>query len=140
MTAVTQSRALRNDSRVSAKPIPSGLTTTGAGNAIAVNAAVTSGAGAITAAAAGMITQTGGMFGTPGFLAPESLQGFGYSPPGDLFALGCVLYSALAGASPFGGPDLHRVLLDTVLREPRPLTVAAPEGSLGLFRRFFGKR
>jgi hypothetical protein len=39
-----------------------GLTTTGAGNPIAVNAAVATGTGAIAAAAGGAITQTGGRF------------------------------------------------------------------------------
>ncbi|RMG93409.1 MAG: serine/threonine protein kinase, partial [Deltaproteobacteria bacterium] len=42
--------------------------------------------------------------GTPGYLAPEVLAGGG-GPASDLFALGSVVYAALAGAPPFRRPE-----------------------------------
>ncbi|KAI9023892.1 kinase-like domain-containing protein [Hyaloraphidium curvatum] len=39
--------------------------------------------------------------GTPLYLAPEILRGLPYGPPADLWALGCLVYSMLAGVPPF---------------------------------------
>jgi serine/threonine protein kinase len=39
--------------------------------------------------------------GTPGYLAPESISSFQYSPKSDLWQAGCVLYSLLSGMPAF---------------------------------------
>ncbi|MBZ0114678.1 MAG: serine/threonine protein kinase [Thermoanaerobaculia bacterium] len=57
--------------------------------------------------------------GTPGYIAPEALHGQGYSPQGDLFALGVVLYQATTGHRPFVGETVREILLDTANREPK---------------------
>jgi serine/threonine-protein kinase len=58
-------------------------------------------------------------FGTPGYIAPETIEGAPASPSGDLYALGVVLYNTITGAMPWNarGADL----LAAALREP-PIT------------------
>lgn len=53
------------------------------------------------------LTHTGGILGTPLYTAPEQIAGDGAGPRSDVYALGCVLYTALAGTPPFeaGGND-----------------------------------
>jgi len=61
----------------------------------------------------------GKVFGTPGFLAPEALQGLPIDHRSDLFALGVVLYRALSGRYPVRGTSYRELVLATV-REPAP--------------------
>jgi len=49
------------------------------------------------------LTATGQLLGTPAYLAPERIEGHAASPRSDLWALGVVLYEALAGEKPFTG-------------------------------------
>jgi len=46
------------------------------------------------------------LFGTPGYLPPEALDGEGFDTRGDLFAMGVVLYYAVSGHHPFLGSTL----------------------------------
>ncbi|MEA2467634.1 MAG: hypothetical protein QOJ57_1760 [Thermoleophilaceae bacterium] len=48
------------------------------------------------------LTTTGQWMGTPDYAAPEQIDGDDVSPLTDVYALGCVLFAALAGAPPFG--------------------------------------
>ena len=59
--------------------------------------------------------------GTPGYLAPEALQGEGYGPSSDLFALGIILYEALSGKHPFFGRNLRHTVVNTIVEDPTPL-------------------
>lgn len=59
--------------------------------------------------------------GTPGYLAPEALQGEGYGPSSDLFALGIILYEALSGKHPFFGRNLRHTVINTIVEDPTPL-------------------
>jgi eukaryotic-like serine/threonine-protein kinase len=55
--------------------------------------------------AAGSVTIDGMVLGTPGWMAPEQLAGWPASPPGDVFAWGCLVAFAASGVPPFGkGP------------------------------------
>ena len=60
------------------------------------------------------LTRTGGVVGTPGWIAPEVLGGAPPAPPADLFAWGALVVFAATGRAPFGeGPTdapAHRVL------------------------------
>ncbi|MCU4184896.1 protein kinase [Acidiferrimicrobium sp. IK] len=51
----------------------------------------------------GDLTATGLVIGTAAYLPPERIDGHEASPQGDLYALGVVLYEALAGRKPFTG-------------------------------------
>ncbi len=65
--------------------------------------------------------------GTPGYLAPEALEGGGFTVACDLFAAGIVLYQCLTGRRPFEGPNPRAVLMATVSEEVTPPTVLRPE-------------
>ncbi|MDX1502658.1 MAG: serine/threonine protein kinase [Thermoanaerobaculia bacterium] len=67
------------------------------------------------------------IFGTPGYLPPESLEGEGYRRSGDLYALGVVLYFCLTGRRPFEGGSVRELIRKTLsgkFTRPRRL---APE-------------
>src|SRR4051794_26665258 len=49
------------------------------------------------------LTRTGDVLGTLAYMAPEQAEGRGASPASDLYALGLVLYEALAGVNPIRG-------------------------------------
>ena len=61
------------------------------------------------------------VFGTPGYLPPEALQGQGQGKPGDLFALGVILYECLDGTRPFGGAEVADIMRTTLSGAVRPL-------------------
>jgi serine/threonine-protein kinase len=54
------------------------------------------------------------VFGTPGYLPPETLLGQGYRTSGDLFSLGAVLYVALTGRRPFEGRGVQEIIQHTI--------------------------
>ena len=67
----------------------------------------------------GRITQTGEIFGTPEFMAPEQAVGKAVGPPADVWALGAVLYELLAAEPPFSGTHAPGILYK-VVNEPMP--------------------
>lgn len=67
------------------------------------------------------------VFGTPGYLPPEALQGKGHSQAGDLFALGAVLYFCITGSRPFEGKTVKEVIRKTLFGSARPASELAPE-------------
>jgi serine/threonine protein kinase len=60
--------------------------------------------------------------GTPGYMAPEQILGrrSEICPATDLYALGCILYRALAGRGPFTNENRHQLDFHC-FREPAPL-------------------
>jgi serine/threonine-protein kinase len=68
------------------------------------------------------LTRTGMILGTPGYAAPEQMEGAAVEPTADVFALGCVLYVCLGGRAPFGGANA-RSIADRVILDP-PLHIA----------------
>jgi serine/threonine protein kinase len=62
------------------------------------------------------LTQTGGVMGSPGYMAPELFAGAGPSPASDLWALGATLFHAAEGRAPFQrtttAATLHAIMYD----------------------------
>lgn len=63
----------------------------------------------------------GEVVGTPGFLAPEVVDSGKVSPPAELYALGCVLWTLVMGRPAFAGDDAVQSLLDQLNQELPPL-------------------
>jgi hypothetical protein len=61
----------------------------------------------------------GKVFGTPGFMAPETLQGLPLDSRSDLYAVGVVLFRALTGRYPARGATFQQLIQATV-RDPSP--------------------
>jgi serine/threonine protein kinase len=68
-----------------------------------------------------VLTEPGVVVGTVDYLAPELIQGQPADGASDVYALGCLLYEALAGAPPFGGRPFVQTLVAHVRDEPRDL-------------------
>jgi tetratricopeptide (TPR) repeat protein len=82
--------------------------------------------GLARAAQASRLTMTGSTLGTPAYMAPESTRG-ATGAPADVFALGVLLYEALAGALPFPGENPMALLYMIANEAPRPLGEHRPD-------------
>ncbi len=67
---------------------------------------------------ASMLTQTGTVMGSPGYLSPEQAEGHVVGPPSDIFSLGGVLTFAATGEGPFGAGPTPALMFRVVAREP----------------------
>ncbi|MEV5750809.1 serine/threonine-protein kinase [Actinoallomurus sp. NPDC052308] len=65
------------------------------------------------------LTMTGGVLGTPAFMAPEQWRAGHTDARTDLYAFGATLYALLTGAPPFPGPSVE-LLRDQHLDSPPP--------------------
>lgn len=65
------------------------------------------------------LTQGGQVTGTPGIIAPELVDGEAPSPQSDLYSLGVLMFTALAGQAPFSG-DNDLALMRAHKVEPLP--------------------
>jgi hypothetical protein len=66
------------------------------------------------------ITDRIGMHGTPGYVAPELLDGGSPNPQTDLYGLGALAYRMLTGHHPFANMELHALQLHPRRSLPRP--------------------
>ncbi len=67
------------------------------------------------------LTSTGQRLFTPGFASPEQVRGERASEASDIFSLGIILYTLLAGSGPWEGADsMHELELCTLERDPVP--------------------
>ncbi|HXT20637.1 MAG TPA: protein kinase, partial [Thermoanaerobaculia bacterium] len=72
-------------------------------------------------------TRAGQIWGTPGYMAPEQINGEAVDYRADQFALGVILYELIAGRRPFGGGNPFEAMTAIVRDEPVPLATAAPQ-------------
>ncbi|HEV8193839.1 MAG TPA: serine/threonine-protein kinase, partial [Ktedonobacterales bacterium] len=64
------------------------------------------------------LTKSGTTIGTPEYMSPEQAEGREIDQRADIYALGCVLYEALAGRPPFTGVTPVSVLYQQVHSRP----------------------
>jgi serine/threonine-protein kinase len=62
------------------------------------------------------------LFGTPGYIAPEYVEGFPADYRSDLYSLGVVLYEMIAGALPYDARGQADLLLKPLTQAPIPLS------------------
>ena len=72
------------------------------------------------------LTQTGAVFGTPGYLSPEQARGEPVGPPSDVFSAGVVLHEMLSGRRAFPGATLVEAGHAALTAEPVPLPIGTP--------------
>jgi hypothetical protein len=87
---------------------------------------------AAAATAAGDLTTTGQLLGTPAYLAPERLEGAPATPASDLWALGVVLYEALTATKPFSGDTALATARAVAAGTHPPLAELRPDLDPGL--------
>ncbi len=76
---------------------------------------------------AGLLTHTGAILGTPGYMAPEQVRGeTSIDARTDVFCLGCVLYRCLTGVSAFGGDQSLAVLAKILVEDVPPPSTIVP--------------
>jgi len=70
------------------------------------------------AAEASMLTGSGLVLGSPGFMSPEQARGQRVGPPSDVFTLGALLTFAATGQGPFGAAPSATLLYRVVFASP----------------------
>ncbi len=73
------------------------------------------------------MTSAGGVVGTAEFMAPEQADGRAVSHRSDLYSLGAVLYTLLAGRPPFVARSVPELLQMQRFAQPDPIRRHAPE-------------
>ncbi|WP_369211663.1 serine/threonine-protein kinase [Streptomyces flavofungini] len=72
------------------------------------------------------LTEVGSFVGSPEYTAPERIAGERTGPASDLWSLGALLVTALAGESPFRRDSIGGVLHAVIYEDIRPSSRAAP--------------
>jgi serine/threonine-protein kinase len=73
------------------------------------------------------ITADGGVLGTADYMSPEQAEGKQASSRADLYSLGSVLYTLLAGHPPFAGKTLPEVIHGVRFEKPAAIRRLAPD-------------
>jgi hypothetical protein len=77
--------------------------------------------------AGGSFTATGAVMGTPDYMAPEQVLAHPVDARTDIYALGCVLYHAIAGTPPFVRDTPVATGIAHCNEPPRPLSMLRPD-------------
>jgi eukaryotic-like serine/threonine-protein kinase len=96
----------------------------------------------ISAAVGALDDQNGQILGTPAYLAPERIEGGPVRPATDVYALGLLLYLALAGRMPWQASTVTQMVKAHVYARPAPLPFVAglPPAVAQLVSRCLAKR
>jgi WD40 repeat protein len=84
------------------------------------------------------LTMVGTVLGTPSYMAPEQARGESLDERADVYALGAILYTVLAGSPPYVGPSSTAVLAAVLKGPPVPLEekqAGLPEDLLAIVRK-----
>ena len=83
-------------------------------------------------ATSGVLTQTGQWLGTPDYVAPEQIMGADVDARADVYALGCMLFHAVAGKPPFEREITVAKMYAHITDPPPSLTSVRPDAPPGL--------
>ncbi|NIU06379.1 MAG: protein kinase [Gammaproteobacteria bacterium] len=86
-----------------------------------------------------VLTVTGDVLGTPGYLSPERAEGKSIDGRADIYSLGIVLYEMLVGQRPYEADSSVATILKH-LREPIPRLPSELEPAQPLLNRMIAKR
>lgn len=76
------------------------------------------------------LTQTGMIFGTPRYMAPEQAAGEPIDARTDLYAVGVLAYELLSGKTPFDAPTAVEILSAHLTQAPPPLVLPGAPADL----------
>ncbi|TQS45759.1 serine/threonine-protein kinase [Cryptosporangium phraense] len=88
---------------------------------------------------AGGVTKVNQVVGSPQYMAPEQVAGLPVTGATDVYALGAVAYTCLAGRAPFVGENPAQVIAQLLYGEPAPLPVDLPPTVAALVTRAMSK-
>jgi serine/threonine-protein kinase len=86
-----------------------------------------------------VLTQAGTMVGTPHYMAPEQVTDDAVDARADLFAVGAILYEALAGRPPFAGRTIAETIQRLAGPAPVDLTGVRDRGCIPVLQRALAK-
>jgi serine/threonine protein kinase/Tfp pilus assembly protein PilF len=72
------------------------------------------------------LTNAGSTLGTIAYMSPEQAKGQQVDARSDLFSLGCVLYEAATGKSPFAGDSPAETFAALLMKDPPPASSVNP--------------
>jgi serine/threonine-protein kinase len=98
--------------------------------------------GIAKAATAATLTRTGMVLGSANYVAPEQAQGDDVGPAADQYSLGCVLFEAVTGRTPYAGANPVAIATQHVsspVPDPRSDLPDLPAPAADLIRRALAK-
>ena len=98
--------------------------------------------GIAKAASSATLTRTGMVLGSANYVAPEQAKGDDVGPAADQYSLGCVLFEAVCGRTPYAGANPVAIATQHVsapVPDPRQLRPDLPVPAARLIRRALAK-